>query len=162
MNVTILCACVPVGSPACGGDVTFMFLSLTSQACPLLFILFVCLFLYYGPFNYISFHKFFQQFFAFWLCSLSLQWGAVDAEIKDPSDENTGVKGSPYKTWSRSVYCHACYAYCQGFLLHFFHNLSWVLPVLAVADTSSCVGLQNKIGHPAGCRFPCSVLAEYK
>ena len=30
----------------------------------------------------------------------------------------------------------------------FFH-------VLAVADTGSCVGLQNKIGHPAGCRFPC-------
>ena len=28
-------------------------------------------------------------------------------------------------------------------------------PVLAVADTGSRVGLQNKIGHPAGCRFPC-------
>ena len=26
---------------------------------------------------------------------------------------------------------------------------------LAVANTSFCVGPQNKIGHPAGCRFPC-------
>ena len=27
--------------------------------------------------------------------------------------------------------------------------------MLAVANTGSCVGPQNKIGHPAGCRFPC-------
>ena len=27
-------------------------------------------------------------------------------------------------------------------------------PVLAVANIGSCVGPQNKIGHPAGCRFP--------
>ena len=25
-----------------------------------------------------------------------------------------------------------------------------------------CVGPQTKVGHPAGCRFPCWVLAEYK
>ena len=37
----------------------------------------------------------------------------------------------------------------------FFQNLSRVFPVLAVANTDSCVGPQNKIGHPAGCRFPC-------
>ena len=44
------------------------------------------------------------------------QWGAADAEIKVPSDGNTELKGSPFKAWSRSVYCHACYAYCQEFL----------------------------------------------
>ena len=27
--------------------------------------------------------------------------------------------------------------------------------MLAVANTGSCVVPQNKIGHPAGCRFPC-------
>ena len=27
-------------------------------------------------------------------------------------------------------------------------------PVLALYNTSSCIGPQNKIGHPAGCRFP--------
>ena len=43
------------------------------------------------------------------------QWGAADAGIKVPSDENTEVKGSPFQAWSRSVYCHACYAYRQGF-----------------------------------------------
>ena len=84
------------------------------------------------------------------------QWGAADAEIKGPFVENTEVKDSPFKAWSRSVCCHTCYAFCQGFLpylflpfwsihLHFFQNLSQIF---------SCVGLQNKIGHPAGCRFP--------
>ena len=94
------------------------------------------------------------------------QWGAADAEIKVPSGENTEFRRSPFKVWSRSVYSHTCYAYCQEFLprlflpfrsihLHFFQNLSQFFPVLAVADTGSCVGPQNKIGHPVGCRFPC-------
>ena len=39
--------------------------------------------------------------------------------------------------------------------LHFVQNLSRFFPVLAVANTGSCVGPQNKRGHPAGCRFPC-------
>ena len=94
---------------------------------------------------------------------------AADAEIKVPSGENTEFKRSPFKAWSRSVYSHTCYAYCQEFLAYFypsspftcifFQNLSWFSPALAVANTNSCVGLQNKIGHPAGYRFPCWVLA---
>ena len=48
------------------------------------------------------------------------------------------------------------YFYTFGpFTCIFFPNLSRFFPVFAVADTGSCVGLQNKIGHPAGCRFPC-------
>ena len=100
------------------------------------------------------------------LTTVPVQWGAADAEIKVPSDENTELKGSPFKAWSRSVYCHACYAYCQEFLpyefipfrsihLHFFQNLSQVVPVLAAANTGSCAGPQNKIGHLARCWFPC-------
>ena len=50
----------------------------------------------------------------------------------------------------------------QSIHLHFFQNLSKVFPLLAVANTGSCVGQQNKIGHPAGCRFQCWVLAEYE
>ena len=76
----------------------------------------------------------------------SPQWGAADAEIKVPSGENAELKRSPFKAWSRSVYSHTCYAYCQGFLsclflhfqsihLHFFQNLSRFFPVLAVANT---------------------------
>ena len=94
------------------------------------------------------------------------QWGAADAEIKVPSGENTELNRSPFKVWSRSVYSHTCYAYCQEFLprlflpfrsiyLHFFQILSQFFPVLAVANSGSCVGPQNKIGHPVGCRFPC-------
>ena len=74
------------------------------------------------------------------------QWGAEDAEIKVPSGDNTELKRSPFKVWSRSVYSHTCYAYCQEFLprlllpfrsihLHFFQNLSKFFPVLAVANT---------------------------
>ena len=37
----------------------------------------------------------------------------------------------------------------------FFQNLSLVFTVLAVANTGSWVGPQNKIGHAAGGRFPC-------
>ena len=93
------------------------------------------------------------------------QWGAADAEIKVPSGENTELYGSRFKARGTSVYSHMCYANCQEFiacyflpfrsiLLHFFQNLSRVFPVLAEADTGSCVGPQNKIGDPAGCRFP--------
>ena len=96
----------------------------------------------------------------------TLQWGAADAEIKVPSGENTELKCSPFKAWSRSVYSHTCYAYCQEFLphlflpfrsiqLHFFKTSPIFFPVLAVAITGSCVGPQNKISHPVGCRFPC-------
>ena len=66
---------------------------------------------------------------------LSPQWGAADTEIKVSSGENTELTHSPLKTWSRSVFSHTCYAYCQGCLpclflpswsihLHFFSNLS--------------------------------------
>ena len=94
------------------------------------------------------------------------QWGAADAEIKVPSGENAELKRSPFKAWSRSVYSHTCYAYCQGFLpclflpfrsihLHLFQNLSRSFLCWLWLTHGSCVGSQNKIGHPAGCRFPC-------
>ena len=94
-------------------------------------------------------------------------------KYKLPSGENTGCKRSPFKAWSRSVYSHTCYAYFQGFLpclflpfrsiyLHFFQNLSRFLLCWLWLTHGSCVGPQNNIGHPAGCRFPCWAPAEYK
>ena len=99
--------------------------------------------------------------------------GAADAEIKVPSGENTELKRSPFRAWSRSVYSLTCEAYCQGFLpclflpfrsihLHFSRNLSRFLLCWLWLTHDSCVGPQNKIGHPAGCRFPFWVPAEYK
>ena len=44
------------------------------------------------------------------------QWGAADAEIKVPSGENTELKRSPFKVWSRSVYSRTCDAYLS--LIH--------------------------------------------
>ena len=49
----------------------------------------------------------------------STLWGAADAEIKVPSGENTELKRSAFKAWSKSVYSHTCYACCQGFLPYF-------------------------------------------
>ena len=78
---------------------------------------------------------------------LTPQWGAADAEIKVPSCENTELKRSPFEAWSRSVYSHTCYAYCQGFLSFllistlpvqspaFFPKPLPISPVLAVANT---------------------------
>ena len=99
-------------------------------------------------------------------CTRPPQWGAADAEIKVPSGENIERKRSPFEAWSRSVYSHTFYAYCQGFLpslflpfqsihLHFFQNLSRFCLCWLWLTPGSCVGPQNKIGHPAGCRFPC-------
>ena len=76
------------------------------------------------------------------VCACFPQWGAADAKIKVPSSENTELKRSPFKVWSRSVYSHTCYAYCKEFLpclflpfqsihLQFFQNLSQFFPVLA-------------------------------
>ena len=48
------------------------------------------------------------------VCLKATQWGAADAEIKAPSVENTELKRSPFKAWSRSVFSHTCYVYCQG------------------------------------------------
>ena len=39
--------------------------------------------------------------------------------------------------------------------LHFFQTSPNFFSVSAVAITGSCVGPQNRIGHPVGCRFPC-------
>ena len=51
----------------------------------------------------------------------TLQLEAADAEIKVPSGENTELKHFPFKAWSRSVYSHTCYAYCEGFLLAYLY-----------------------------------------
>ena len=95
------------------------------------------------------------------------QWGTADAEIKVPPNENKELKRSPFKAWSRSVYSHTCFVYCQGFLPCVFlpsgpftctfsktsPNFS---PVLALAKTGFSVGPQNKIGHSARCKFKLS------
>ena len=81
--------------------------------------------------------------------------GAADAEIKVPSGENTELKRSPFKTWSRSVYSLTYYTYCLGFLpclflpfqsihLLFFQNLSRFFLCWLWLTHGSCEGLQNK------------------
>ena len=144
---------VPSGSPSRGGDVKVCVLDINQPSLTTPFTLFLCLFLSYGPFTCISLHKSSRQLSAFSSRSRELR----TQKLKVPSGENTELKRSPFQSWSRSVYSHTCYAYCQGVLpclflpfqsihLHFFQNLSQFF---------SCAGLQNKIGHPAGCRFPC-------
>ena len=47
---------------------------------------------------------------------LPLQYGTADAEIKDPSFENTELRGSPFNAQSRSEYSYACFTYSLGSL----------------------------------------------
>ena len=54
--------------------------------------------------------------------SLAPQWRASDAEIKVPSGENTELKRSPFKAWSRSIYLdiHATLTARDFFLAYFY------------------------------------------
>ena len=63
---------VPEGSPSRGGDVKVCVLDINQPSLPTPFTLFLCLFLSYGPFTCISFHKFSRQLSVFSLCSPSL------------------------------------------------------------------------------------------
>ena len=62
---------VLAGSPSHGGGVAVYVIGRNQRSLPTLLILFLCLFLSYGPFNCISFHKFPRQLSAFLLCSSS-------------------------------------------------------------------------------------------
>ena len=86
------------------------------------------------------------------------QWGSADAEIKDPSVENTQrfslfkLGAGPYKAMNatptaRDFFLADCYP-SDPFTCIFF-LISPEFSLLAVANTSSCAGPQNKIGHPA-------------
>ena len=71
--------------------------------------------------------------------------GAADAEIKVSSGENTELKHSPFKAWSRSVYSHTCYAYCHSardFFLAYFYPSSPFTCIFAKTSPNcfSCVG----------------------
>ena len=58
------------------------------------------------------------------LCLSSPQWEAADTEIKVPSGENTQLKRSPFKAWSRSVYSHpARHSLQQGISSMFISSL---------------------------------------
>ena len=66
---------------------------------------------------------------------------------------------------ARDFFLVSFYAFCP--FTYIFPNLSRVFPVLAVANTGSCVGPQNKIGQPAHryrqlMQVPCWMSAEYK
>ena len=85
-------------------------------------------------------------------------------KLRVPSDENTELKGSPFKDWSSQYIARHAMPGISSLLIS-------TLPVRSPAFFSkplpsfSCVswvGPQNKIGHAAGCRFPCWVPAEYR
>ena len=59
---------VPAGSPSRGGDVKVCVFDINQSCLPTPFTLFFCLFLSYGPFTCISFHKFPRQLSVFSLC----------------------------------------------------------------------------------------------
>ena len=102
-----------------------------------------------------------------WLGSVAAnpQWGAADAEIKVPSGEIRSLNVPPLKpgVGKKKKAIHAAltardffvaYFYPSGPFTSIFPKPLPIFPVLAMANTGPCVGPQNKIGHPTGCRFP--------
>ena len=99
------------------------------------------------------------------LCT-SPQWGAADAEIKVPSGENTSLKVLPFTPGvGQYIAIHATLTARDFFLAYFYPScpftciFSKTSPDFSMCwlwlTHGSCVGPQNQIGHPAGCRFLC-------
>ena len=89
-----------------------------------------------------------------------MQWDTADAEIKDPYGGKPELKGSllsldragPYIAMHATTTAKDSSLLISTLLVHsplFYPNHSRAFPVLAVANTGSYVGPQNKIGHPA-------------
>ena len=83
------------------------------------------------------------------------QWGAADAEIKIPSGENTELKRSPFKAWNRSYMLRLLPGISSLLILPFRSIHLHFFPQNLSRFFRSCVGLQNQICHPPGCRLPC-------
>ena len=116
--------------------------------------------------------KFFPSYFNhYFCCILFLQLGAWDAEISPICWEHRAERFS-FKAWSRSVYSHTIMPRLlpgiSSLLIStlpahspvFSHNLSGFFPVLAVANTGTCVACRIKsvtllIVTDSWCRFPC-------
>ena len=101
------------------------------------------------------------------MVSATPQWGTADAEILKTHPLRTQrskvllfkTGGGPYKamraTHTAMDLFLANFVLFRSIYLHFppKKNLSPVFPVLAVANTGSCVGLQDKIEHLALCYY---------
>ena len=90
----------------------------------------------------------------------SPQWGTAYAEVKDPSVGNSELKVSPFKAWVSIETCMLrvlpgiSSLLISTLMVHsraFFPKSLQVFLLLAVTNTSSGVGPQNKTAHPASC-----------
>ena len=152
---------VPAGSPSHGGDVKICVLGINQPSLPTPFPLFLYLFLS--------------------LMALSPVFQSINSPVNSPYSSRSGelrtqkLKFHLVRTQSSNVLLlkrgvgqyiaiHAALSARDFFLADFYPSGPFTcifsktspdfFPVLAVANTGSCVGPQNKIGHPAGCRFP--------
>ena len=88
------------------------------------------------------------------VCQTDLTWVSSDTPVQT-------VRSVSLTLTARNFFL--AYFYTSGPFICIFSKSSpdFSLCWLWLAH-GSCVGPQNKIGHPAGCRFPCLVPAEYK
>ena len=87
---------------------------------------------------------------------MSPQLGSADAEIKVPSVVSIELKGpvvgqciAIHATLTAGAFRPCLFLSFRSIHLHFFQNLSRFFPVLALANSGSCVSPQNEIGQPA-------------
>ena len=84
-------------------------------------------------------------------CFFFLRWLLRTQKLKSHQMRRQRLKILPLKSGvGQYIAMHATLTARYFFTCIFFPNLSRVFPVLAVANTGSYVGPQNKIGHPAG------------
>ena len=176
---------VPAGSPSRGGDVKVYVLDINQPSLPTLFTLFLCLLLSCGPFTCISIHKFSHQLSVFSLCSPSLISASLvlstiprSGELRTQKLKSHLVRAQSFNVLplkpgvGQYIAIHATLT-ARDFFLAYFYTSGPFTCIFSKTSTGfsmcwlwlthgSCVGPQNKIGHPAGCRFPYWVPAEYK
>ena len=163
----VLLGLVLTGSSSRGGDVAVYVLDINQPSSPTPFYsVLVSASVYVAVSTVFHSMKFSRQLFAFYPRSGELRTQKLMSHLL----RKTELKDSPFEAWSRYyIAIHATLTARDFFLANFypsgsftcifFQNLS---PVLR-SESDSCVGPQNKRGHPAWHQgFPCWVPAEYK
>ena len=128
---------VPVGSPSRGGDVKGCVLDINQLSLPTPFILFLCLFLSYGPFTCISFHKSSRQPRSGELRTQKLKSHLVRTQGLDvlPLKPRVGQYIAIHATLTARDFFLAYSLYHSGPFTCIFSKPLPLSPVLAVANT---------------------------
>ena len=91
------------------------------------------------------------------------KWNSNDKQKQIRASEPETLMSSYDLQGDLFICCCFCFFLGWWWWWYFFDYLKYIYMTFDVSPCSyCCVGPQNKVGHPAGCRFPCWVPAGYK